>query len=128
MPILIDRNVPEDVAGLFIDRGHRVEFSRTFLGPDAPDERIAARADDLAAIVVTWDKGFSRLIARAAIGHRQPYRHAGRISFVDCRYQIGRRRLERYIEVIELEWSRAQERRDQRLIVTIRPHQCVFEG
>jgi len=128
MPVLIDRTVPEDVAGLFIDRGHRVKFSRTELEPDASDEEIAARADELASVVVTWDKDFSRLIARAAIGIRQPYRHAGRISFVGCRYVIGRRRVERYIEVIELEWARAQERRDKRLIVTIRPHQCVFEG
>ena len=128
MPILIDRNVPEDVARLFVDRSHHVQFSRHELEPEAPDEEIARRADVGRAVVVTWDKDFSRLIARAAIGVRQPYRHAGRISFVGCRYVIGRRRLERYIEIIELEWSRAQARRDTRLIVTIRPHQCVFEG
>lgn len=128
MPVLIDRNVPENVAGLFIDRGHRVRFSRTELEPDASDEEIAARADELAAVVVTWDKDFSRLNARAAIGDRQRFRYAGRISFVGCRYVVGRRRLERYIDVIEMEWTRAQVRRDKRLIVTIRPHQCVFEG
>lgn len=128
MVVLIDRNVPEDVAALFVERGHRVAYSRTLRGPGAPDEVIATRADDLAAVVVTWDKDFSRLIARAAIGERQRFRFAGRISFINCRYVIGRRRVERYVEVIELEWARAQERRDKRLIVTIRPHQCVFEG
>ena len=128
IPVLIDLNVPDDVADLFRERGHRVLFVRDRLPSTAPDEDIAELADELAAVVVTWDKDFSRLIARAAIGARQRFRHAGRISFVGCRYAIGRRRLERFIDLIELEWERAQTRHDRRLIIAIGPHRCTVEG
>jgi hypothetical protein len=128
IPVLIDLNVADDVVDVIRQRGHRVTFARDELLPTAPDEEIAKLADDLGAVVLTWDKDFSRLISRTFFGSPPPHRHAGRISFVGCRYEIGRRRLERYIELIELEWALAQRRRDRRLIVTIRPHQCVIEG
>jgi hypothetical protein len=128
IPVLIDLNVADDVVDVIRQRGHRLVFVRDELRPTAPDEAIADLADRLAAVVLTWDKDFSRLISRTVFGSPATYRHAGRISFVGCRYEIGRRRLERYIELIELEWGLAQRRRDRRLIVTIRPHQCIIEG
>lgn len=127
MPILVDINVRDDVAEVFCERGHDVVLARNRMDDTAPDEEIVVLADELAAIVVTWDKDFSRLISRRLIG-RQRFRYAGRISFIGCRYEIGRRRLERFIELIEVEWALAQGRRDKRLIVVVRPHQCVVEG
>ncbi len=127
MRLLVDVNVPEAVTRLFHDRGHEVLLVRDLFMPDVEDPIIAKTADELQAIVVTWDKDFKHLISRASEGTRQRFRRAGRISFVNCRYRIGMDRALEFVEWIEFEYAQVQKRHDKRLIVTIKKDQLVLE-
>jgi hypothetical protein len=102
-------------------------MARAYLKATADDEEIARLSDEEAAIVLTWDKDFGRIVSRASIGTRQRYRHAGRISFISIPYRLGRRRAEDVIDLIEFEHAHLRARNDSRLIVTIRRHQIVLE-
>jgi hypothetical protein len=91
---------------------------RDFLDVGVSDESIASRADELMAVVVTWDRDFKRLVGRVPIGERLRFRRLGRISF-DCRPERGRRRAEQLIDYIEFAYEVESRRRDRRLIVEI---------
>jgi hypothetical protein len=123
MRLIIDINVPDRVSEVYLARGHDVVFARDRLGPTVPDPDLAALADEIDGIVITWDKDFSRLIARAALGNRQPYRRAGRISYTGCSYHHAVARTERLMPLIEFEYAHLQQERDKRLILTI--HQSI---
>jgi predicted nuclease of predicted toxin-antitoxin system len=118
MVLIIDENVPERVADYFRERGHVVIHVRDFLRIGVTDESIANRADELAAVIVTWDRDFKKLVARVPIGERLRFRRLGRISF-DCRPEHGRRRAEQLIEYIEFAYEVESRSRDRRLIVEI---------
>jgi predicted nuclease of predicted toxin-antitoxin system len=118
MVLIIDENVPVQVADFFRERGHLVIQVRDFLDVGVSDESIASRADELMAVVVTWDRDFKRLVGRVPIGERLRFRRLGRISF-DCRPERGRRRAEQLIDYIEFAYEVESRRRDRRLIVEI---------
>lgn len=119
MHLLIDENVPDSVARYFAERGHEVQFVRELFAAGTADPVIAAIGDTMGAIVVTWDKDFRSLVARAPRGSRVRFRRLGRISF-RCAEPRGRRRAEETIDLIEYEHDRMQRKGgDQRLIVEI---------
>jgi predicted nuclease of predicted toxin-antitoxin system len=115
---LIDENVPDSVTSFLRDRGHEVRLVREEFPAGTPDPVIAKVGDELAAIVVTWDKDFRRLAARVPEGSRARLRRLGRISF-RCNEANGRRRVEELIEWIEFEFAQVQKRRDNRLLIEI---------
>lgn len=123
MFLVIDENVARNAAEFLRDRGHRVEFVTQWLGQGTPDEAIAIVADLESAIIVTHDKDFDRIIARAAreTGGRSKnsFKRLGRIS-LRCSEPAARQRLEAAIDLIEFEFARAQKQRDCRLIVEIK--------
>jgi hypothetical protein len=118
MLLIIDENVPDDVADFFRERGHLVILVREMLGVGTADESIAERADELMAVVVTWDRDFKKLVGRVPIGERLRFRRLDRISF-DCRPEHGRRRAERLIDFIEFAYEIESQSRDRRMIVEI---------
>ncbi|HEY7031833.1 MAG TPA: DUF5615 family PIN-like protein [Thermomicrobiales bacterium] len=118
MVLIIDENVPDQVADFFRERGHLVIQVRDFLDVGVSDESVASRADELMAVVVTWDRDFKRLVGRVPIGERLRFRRLGRSSF-DCRPERGRRRAEQLIDYIEFAYEVESRRRDRRLIVEI---------
>jgi predicted nuclease of predicted toxin-antitoxin system len=125
IPLLIDENVPESVTALFRERGHSVQLVRELLLSGTPDPIIAAVADRMGAVVVTWDRDFNRLIQRVPKGGRGAVRRAGRISF-SCNEARGRARLESIIESIEFEYERSQRAGPGRFIVSISESTFTF--
>lgn len=125
MLLLIDENVPQSVAQLFIERGHDVRYVRDLLAAGSPDPVVAIIGDRLSAIVVTWDRDFDSLVSRVPAGNRNRFRRLGRITF-SCNEAQGRVRLERYITMIELEYELAQSNPDFRMIVQIQDNAVKF--
>jgi predicted nuclease of predicted toxin-antitoxin system len=125
MLLLIDENVPQSVAQVFSDRGHDVRFVRDLLAAGSPDPVVAVVGDRLSAVVVTWDQDFDLLIRRIPEGNRTRFRRLGRISF-RCNEVKGRLLLERWIEMIELQYRRAQSDADIRMIVQIQDNAVKF--
>lgn len=100
MLLLIDENVPNSVAKFFAARGHDVRYVRDIFPAGTPDPVIAAMGERLAAIVVTWDRDFEKIVKRVPTGNRTLFRRLGRISF-RCNEVRGVQLLERWIESIE---------------------------
>ena len=120
MLLLIDENVPNSVAEFFDSRGHDVRFVRDLFPAGTPDPVIATIGDRLAAIVVTWDRDFEKLVRRIPQGNRAAFRRLGRISF-RCNEVKGRELLERWIDLLEFHYRRSLEEPDFRMIVQIQP-------
>ena len=120
MLLLIDENVPNSVAEFFASRGHDVRFVRDLFPAGTPDPVIATIGDRLAAIVVTWDRDFEKLVRRIPQGNRAAFRRLGRISF-RCNEVKGRELLERWIDLLEFHYRRSLEETDFRMIVQIQP-------
>jgi predicted nuclease of predicted toxin-antitoxin system len=119
MRLLIDENVPRSVTKFFQDRGHQTTLVSEVLMPSTPDLVLAEVGDRFGLIVVSWNtKDFRRLAERAPKGGHQRFRKLGRISF-KCPEPMGVKRLEKLIELIELEYKLVQQERDHRLIVEI---------
>ncbi|MGQ0712812.1 MAG: DUF5615 family PIN-like protein [Gemmatimonadaceae bacterium] len=125
MLLLIDENVPNSVAQVFIDRGHDVRFVRDLFPAGTPDPVVAAIGDRLSAIVVTWDRDFETLVRRVPEGNRARFRRLGRISF-RCNEVKGRELLLRWIAMIDYHYERALEEPDFRMIVQIQESGIKF--
>jgi predicted nuclease of predicted toxin-antitoxin system len=123
--LLIDENVPDSVAQIFIERGHEVRFVRDLFPAGAPDPVIAAIGDRLAAIVVTWDRDFETLVRRVPEGNRARFRRLGRISF-RCNEVHGRELLLRWIAMIEYHYDRASQEPNFRMIVQVQESGIKF--
>jgi predicted nuclease of predicted toxin-antitoxin system len=118
MIVVIDENVPVEVADYLRQRGHTVILLRDFHMLGAADREIAALAEERAAVVVTMDRDFKQLVTRVPEGQRRQFRRLGRIS-LDCKPTSARRRVEQLIRSIEFEHAEAQAGQDRRLIVEI---------
>ena len=119
MRLLIDENVPDSVARFFEARGHEVLYVRDLFPAGTPDPVIATMGDRVSAIVVTWDRDFDRLVRRMIpSGSREKFRRLGRITF-SCNEVNGVKRLEQWIDHIELHYSKAQQSSDVRMMVQI---------
>jgi hypothetical protein len=119
IPFLIDEDVPESVAQFLRDRGHIVYYVRELSLAGSPDHIVAAAGDRLGAVIVTWNtRDFRKLASRIPEGGRARLRRLGRLCF-RCAESQGRRRVEETIEVIEAEFTRAEQRHDKRLIIEV---------
>jgi predicted nuclease of predicted toxin-antitoxin system len=59
MHFLIDANLPRSAVGLLLGLSHSVDFAREIGMASAPDEAIAKRAQESAAVLFTRDLDFS---------------------------------------------------------------------
>lgn len=118
MVLLIDENIPDSVATFLRERGHTVHLSRDVLASGAKDPVIAKVGDQMAAIVVTFDKDFKKLISKLAQGERQRFRHLGRIS-LSCPAPRALVRLTKFIDAIEFHYQLSLREPDKRLIVEL---------
>ena len=58
MYFMLDENVPQDVADMLIEQGHKAEFIREYVVPGAPDQVVATASEELEAILVSFDGDF----------------------------------------------------------------------
>jgi predicted nuclease of predicted toxin-antitoxin system len=127
MTLLIDENVPRSVTDFFRERGHDVQLVTDLLAAGTPDPVVATAAEEISAIVVTWNhKDFKKLVSRipSTVKNRRLVK-AGRITF-RCHEAKGRKRIEEEIASIEFEYQQSITRGDQRLMVEIGDSQLKF--
>jgi predicted nuclease of predicted toxin-antitoxin system len=103
MRLLVDENVPRSVSEVFREHGHEIIFVKYALGEGTADQAIATYANEIDAIVVTWNhRHFKRWVSRAAQGQR----HVGRISF-RLEEVRGAQRARQCMPLIEAEYALA---------------------
>lgn len=125
MRLLIDEHVPNSVALFFEERGHEVLQVRDVLPAGTADPVIATIGNRLSAVVVSFDKDFDAIISRVPEGNKTKFRKLGRISF-RCKEARGRALVERYIDHIELHFSKSLGNSDLRMIVEISEQSVRF--
>lgn len=121
MTLMLDEGVSTSISDVFKDRGHSVSYVWEHVARSSPDHLIAVAADQLSAVVVSWDKDFRSLIKRGpSKGGKIHYAQAGRISFRIP--EVGAEtRLKDEISIIEQAFTVRQGMTDKRLIVEIMP-------
>lgn len=116
MLVLIDEDVPNSVGQVFRDHGHEVRLVRDILGAGTPHPVIAKVANELRAILVTWNvRHFKRLSTRRNLSEFGLHR-LGRIDF-QCLETKGAHRAEQMMRRIEFEYEEAQRRQDKRIFI-----------
>jgi hypothetical protein len=120
MRFLLDEHAPNVLAEFLADRGHEVYFARERVPAGAHDRLIVAAANQLGAIVITWNfKHFRRLITRDNPQTLREFPDAGLISVI-CRSQRAVLLFEKWIRRIEIDYELRQTDDDRRVIVEIR--------
>jgi hypothetical protein len=105
-------------------RGHVVRNVR----PEEDDQRILARAEDLAALVVTADRWFVQELFRLPSNHRRNrFRRAGVVQ-VPGTAKIAALRLEEFLPVIEAVCHICGSRIDQRIGIELRESTVFIHG
>lgn len=117
--LLLDHNVPDSVAHVFRLHGHRVQHVRDILPVDSPDPLVATVSEEEGAVLVTCDRDFKLIAPRIPKGHRARFRRLSRIS-LECSEPQAAQRVEEAMSLIELEYEKAQQRADKRMIVVIK--------
>ena len=116
--LLLDQNVPDSVAAVFIEYGHEVHLLREVLLPDSPDPIVAAVSEENGWILVSCDKDFRSIAPRVPKGMRTRFRGLSRIS-LDCNEPQAAQRVRAAISLVEIEYQIAMESEDRRLFITI---------
>lgn len=121
MRLLIDEDVPDDVAKFLETRSHEVLRVRENFLPQTEDDVLAKWAHENKAVIVTWDKHFrNKWIQRRPPDLKgERFYNLGRISFHKCAESRGELRIRQTIDVIEFEYQHRQTLIDRRIIVEI---------
>jgi len=123
MRLLIDQNVPQDVADLFVARGHDVQLARLRLRQDSPDQLLAFASAVEGLVIVTHDGDFRRYKDLFPQGYRtQARRLTGRI-YLNLEPARAAARINTLMEVIEFHHADAAKRR-LRFLMTITETNC----
>ena len=110
--------MPDSVAPVLRQRGHKVELLREIMPIDSPDLVVATLGDMEGAILVSCDHDFDAIAPRVLKGMRARFRRLSRLS-IRCSELHAARRIGEAIELIELEYRLAQQRPDKRLFIEI---------
>lgn len=120
MRFLADENVPVSAIEFFRQRGHEVIRARDVLVQGSPDPAIARRADELNAVVITWNRSdFQRLMQRSGKTGVPSYPRMGLLA-IDCSVAEVEDRLREAIGLIEFEDAQIRERPGARFNVELR--------
>jgi hypothetical protein len=116
MRLVADEMVPDSIGTFLESRRHKVFRVREHLKEGTSDDGVARFANQVDAIVITWNvRHFRQLLDRK---RSAPFPKAGMISFT-CEEADGRGRIRDLIEVIEAEFAHLQTRPDKRLFADI---------
>jgi predicted nuclease of predicted toxin-antitoxin system len=118
MHFILDENVPMDVANMLAGRGYVAEFIRDYVPPGAPDPLVATVAQELNAVLVTFDGDFQSIAPRVPHGHRARFRTLSRI-WMRCDEPAAASRLEQALSLVQSEFNLAQQRADTRMLMRV---------
>jgi hypothetical protein len=99
---LLDEMVPVSLGALLAERGHICHRVQDLLAPGTPDRVVHETANNLGAILVTWNvRHFNRFPSR--------FPKAG-LLFFKCDETDGRQRLAETLDLVVYEWNALIER------------------
>jgi Domain of unknown function (DUF5615) len=114
MHFLLDENVPLDVAEMLRANGHTAEYIRDYVPPGAPDPLVATVAEELKAVLVSFDGDFQKIAPRIPHGQRARFRKLSRIHLC-CGEPQAAQRFEGALGLVHAEYELAQAQSDVRM-------------
>lgn len=119
MNFYLDENVPASVQRVLEARGHSVVWTRDILAPGAPDDVVAAIAEDARATLVSHDKDFKAIAPRIPDGQRTRFRRLSMVR-LRCKKPRSAQRIEAVLGYIEFDFTQRTNHGDQRAIIEVR--------
>ncbi len=118
MYLILDENVPAGVAEMLTQNGHKAEFIRDYVPPGSPDPLVATVAQELKAILVSFDGDFQKIAPRIPYGQRNRFKKLDRI-WMRCGEPQARRRLGDVLDFVDAEYQIAEQRSGIRMRLCI---------
>jgi predicted nuclease of predicted toxin-antitoxin system len=98
---LLDENVPASIGTLLGQQGYSCTTVQDLLAPGTPDRVVHETANNLGAILVTWNvRDFQRFAAK--------FPRAG-LLFFKCPEVDGRQRMAETLDLVLYEWTKITE-------------------
>jgi predicted nuclease of predicted toxin-antitoxin system len=107
MHFVLDENVPMAVAEVLLGSGHTAEFLRDrHIPPGSPDPLVATVAQELDAILISFDGDFEKIAPRVPRGQRARFRKLSRI-WLRCNEPQAAARLKAALDLVVAEYGLA---------------------
>lgn len=119
MLFYLDENVPASVQTILEKHEHKVFWTRDILALGAPDDLVAAIAQDASATLISHDKDFKKIAARIPNGEKARFRKLNMIRLM-CKKPRSAERLSKCLPFIELDYSIRKNTPDKRSIIEIK--------
>jgi predicted nuclease of predicted toxin-antitoxin system len=116
MYFALDENVPQDVADMLLEQGHKAEFIRDYVPPGSPDQVVATASQELEAILVSFDGDFEVISPRIPKGQRNRFRKLSRI-WLRCGEPQSAARLKSVLKFVADEFALAKTTTPMRLTI-----------
>src|SRR5947208_15509398 len=107
MLFMLDENVRVDVADMLNEQGHEPKFIRDYDPPGSRDPLVATVAQELNAVLLSFDGDFEVIAARIPKGHRKRFRELSRI-LMRCHEPQAANRLKLALALVVSEYSLAR--------------------
>jgi predicted nuclease of predicted toxin-antitoxin system len=104
MLFILDENVPVGVADMLVQHGHDAQFIRDYVPPGSPDPLVATVAQELDAVLLSFDGDFEVISPRIPKGQRQRFRKLSRI-WMRCAEPQAARRLQVALSLVMSEYE-----------------------
>jgi predicted nuclease of predicted toxin-antitoxin system len=118
MDFILDENVPKDMADMLTKHGHAAAYIRDYAPPGSPDPLVATVAQELNAVLISFDGDFQHIAPRIPRGQRARFRSLSRI-WMRCYEPDGAARLEQALSFVTAEFALAQQRADKRMLIQV---------
>jgi predicted nuclease of predicted toxin-antitoxin system len=118
MDFILDENVPRNVADMLLGHGHTAVFIRDYVPPGSPDPLVATIAEELNAVLISFDGDFQHIAPRVPHGQRARFKSLSRI-WMRCIEPDGAERLEEALSLVEAEFMLSQQKRDKRMLMWV---------
>ncbi len=117
MLFILDENVPVGVADMLNQHDHEALFIRDYVPPGSPDPLVATVAQELNAVLVSFDRDFQSISPRIPKGHRQRFRKLSRI-WLRCSEPQAVRRLQVALSLVVSEYELAKPNAPMRMWIS----------
>jgi predicted nuclease of predicted toxin-antitoxin system len=116
MYFMLDENVPQDVADVLNEQGHKAEFIRDYVPAGSPDPVVATVSQELDAILVSFDGDFEVISPRIPDGQKRRFRKLSRI-WLRCGEPQAANRLKSVLDFVAGEFALTKQNAPMRLTI-----------